>query len=133
MSSDPKRSALLANRQTFIGGSDARTIMGDDEVALVRLWREKRGEAEPEDLSGNLVVQLGPCDRRTEPALVSDQFGAGPHRYSAQDLAPCIAVDGGHPRWPGRSHRCGVRGQVHAAVVVFGRSRGREIYVAAAA
>jgi predicted phage-related endonuclease len=59
MSSDPKRSALLANRQTFIGGSDARTIMGDDEAALVRLWREKRGEAEPEDLSRNLVVQLG--------------------------------------------------------------------------
>src|SRR5262249_52959464 len=27
--------------------------------ALVRLWREKRGEAEPQDLSGNLVVQLG--------------------------------------------------------------------------
>jgi predicted phage-related endonuclease len=59
VSSDPKRSALLANRQTFIGGSDARTIMGDDEAALVRLWREKRGEAEPEDLSRNLVVQLG--------------------------------------------------------------------------
>ncbi len=33
--------------------------MGNDEAALVRLWREKRGEAEPEDLSGNLVVQLG--------------------------------------------------------------------------
>jgi predicted phage-related endonuclease len=33
--------------------------MGKDEDALVRLWREKRGEAEPEDLSGNLVVQLG--------------------------------------------------------------------------
>ena len=33
--------------------------MGDDEAALVRLWREKRGEAEPEDLSGVLVVQLG--------------------------------------------------------------------------
>ena len=47
------------NRRTFIGGSDARTIMGSDEAALVRLWREKRGEAEPEDLSGNLVVQLG--------------------------------------------------------------------------
>ena len=27
--------------------------------ALLRLWREKRGEAEPEDLSGNLIVQLG--------------------------------------------------------------------------
>jgi predicted phage-related endonuclease len=43
----------------FIGGSDARIIMGDDEAALLRLWREKRGEIEPEDLSGNLVVQLG--------------------------------------------------------------------------
>src|SRR6202030_1514729 len=47
------------NRRAFVGGSDARIIMGTDEAALVRLWREKRGEAEPEDLSGNLIVQLG--------------------------------------------------------------------------
>ena len=46
-------------RRTFVGGSDARIILGNDEAALVRLWREKRGEVEPEDLSGNLVVQLG--------------------------------------------------------------------------
>src|SRR5438034_6747035 len=46
-------------RRAFIGGSDARIIMGTDEAALIRLWREKRGEAEPEDLSGNLIVQLG--------------------------------------------------------------------------
>ncbi len=49
----------LSDRRAFIGGSDARVIMGQDETALLRLWREKRGEAEPEDLSGNLVVQLG--------------------------------------------------------------------------
>jgi predicted phage-related endonuclease len=48
-----------ANRRTFIGGSDARIILGKDEGALLRLWREKRGESEPEDLSGNLIVQLG--------------------------------------------------------------------------
>ena len=48
-----------AERRSFIGGSDARTIMGNDETALLRLWREKRGEVEPEDLSGNLIVQLG--------------------------------------------------------------------------
>jgi predicted phage-related endonuclease len=48
-----------SKRRPFIGGSDARIIMGDDEEALVRLWREKRGEIEPRDLSGNLVVQLG--------------------------------------------------------------------------
>ena len=46
-------------RRSFIGGSDSRIIMGNDEAALLRLWREKRGEAEPEDLSGNLIVQLG--------------------------------------------------------------------------
>ena len=46
-------------RRCFIGGSDARVIMGNDEAALLRLWREKRGEAEPKDLSGNLIVQLG--------------------------------------------------------------------------
>ena len=49
----------IVDRRTFIGGSDARIIMGDDEVALLRLWREKRGEVEPQDLSGNLIVQLG--------------------------------------------------------------------------
>ena len=47
------------DRSYFIGGSDARIIMGDDEAALVRLWQEKRGEIEPQDLSGNLIVQLG--------------------------------------------------------------------------
>ena len=49
----------MSRRNGFIGGSDARIIMGNDEAALLRLWREKRGEAEPEDLSGNLIVQLG--------------------------------------------------------------------------
>ena len=50
---------LDEGRRRFIGGSDARIIMGNDQAALLRLWREKRGEAEPEDLAGNLVVQLG--------------------------------------------------------------------------
>ncbi len=46
-------------RKHFIGGSDSRIIMGQDEAALLRLWREKRGELEPLDFSGNLIVQLG--------------------------------------------------------------------------
>ena len=40
------RMVLLNTRQGFIGGSDARIIMGDDENKLLQLWREKRGEAE---------------------------------------------------------------------------------------
>src|SRR3974377_421077 len=54
-----KRIADSLDRRSFIGGSDARIVMGDDESALLRLWREKRGEVEPEDLSDNLMVQLG--------------------------------------------------------------------------
>lgn len=49
----------LPDRRSFIGGSDARIVMGRDETALLRLWREKRGEIEPADLSGELIVQLG--------------------------------------------------------------------------
>src|SRR5215510_5340936 len=46
-------------RRSFIGGSAARIIMGNDETALIQLWHEQRGETETEDLSGNLIVQLG--------------------------------------------------------------------------
>ncbi|WP_338831763.1 YqaJ viral recombinase family protein [Bradyrhizobium sp. 27S5] len=52
-------SPVRFNRRGFIGGSDARIIMGEDQAALLRLWREKRGEVGPEDLSKNLIVQLG--------------------------------------------------------------------------
>ncbi len=47
------------DRRTFIGGSDARIIMGNDADRLILLWKEKRGEVDPEDLSDNLIVQLG--------------------------------------------------------------------------
>jgi hypothetical protein len=47
------------NRRHFIGGSDARIIMGQDEKALIRLWQEKRGEVGPEELPTKLIVQLG--------------------------------------------------------------------------
>jgi predicted phage-related endonuclease len=61
MSLQLETAEIYANRDRrgFVGGSDARIIMGRDEAALVRLWREKRGEAEPPDFSGNLLVQLG--------------------------------------------------------------------------
>jgi predicted phage-related endonuclease len=47
------------DRTSFIGGSDARIIMGTDEKALHRLWREKRREVASLDLSDVLIVQLG--------------------------------------------------------------------------
>jgi predicted phage-related endonuclease len=48
-----------ARRRDFLGGSEARIILGNDEAALLHLWREKRRDVDAEDLSGNLLVQLG--------------------------------------------------------------------------
>ena len=107
--------------------------MGDDEAALIRLWREKRGEVEPEDLSGNLVVQLGTATEELNRRWYQATTGQVLTDVQRSIRHPGAALDGGHTRWPGRSDRGGVRGQVHAAVVVLGRSGGRKIYAAAAA
>ena len=81
-------------RRSYVGGSDARIIMGGDEAALLRLWREKRGEVEPEDLSGNLVVQLGVA---TEP--LNRHWFERNTRQTLRDVQRRI----GHPviRWMG--------------------------------
>src|SRR5437899_9829649 len=59
MSISPPKQSHKPDRMNFIGGSDARVIMGKDGKALLRLWREKRGEVANLDLSGFLIVQLG--------------------------------------------------------------------------
>jgi predicted phage-related endonuclease len=59
MRASPLKISKNQDRRCFIGGSDAGIVMGDNEAAVLRLWQEKRGEIEPEDLSRNLVVQLG--------------------------------------------------------------------------
>jgi predicted phage-related endonuclease len=81
-------------RRYFIGGSDARIIMGADEAALVRLWREKRGEAEPEDLSSNLLVQLG---------LVTENLNRQWFERNTGQKIECIQHRLRHPvlRWMG--------------------------------
>jgi predicted phage-related endonuclease len=83
-----------AERRGFIGGSDARIIMSDDEVALRQLWREKRGEAEPEDLSGNLIVQLG---------LVTEGLNRHWYERNTGQIIECVQHRLRHPvlRWMG--------------------------------
>jgi predicted phage-related endonuclease len=83
----------LLGRCSYIGGSDARTIMGDDEDALIRLWREKRGEIAPEDLSGNLVVQLGTVTEDLNRRWFERETG---HRLARADLPapPQARLDG---------------------------------------
>jgi hypothetical protein len=44
--------------------------MGRDEATLLRLWREKRGEVDAEDFSGNLIVQLGSVTEDLIPTVI---------------------------------------------------------------
>jgi predicted phage-related endonuclease len=82
------------NRRSFVGGSDARIIMGEDEAALLHLWREKRGEAEPEDLSGDLIVQLG---------LVTEPLNRLWYERNTGKTVECVQHRLRHPvlRWMG--------------------------------
>jgi predicted phage-related endonuclease len=82
------------SRRSFIGGSDARIIMGSDEAALLRLWGEKRGEIEPEDLSDNLVVQLG---------LVTEVLNRTWYERNTGETVECVQHRLRHPvlRWMG--------------------------------
>src|SRR5262250_2981312 len=96
------------NRRYFIGGSDARIIMGNDEAALVRLWREKRGEIEPADLSGNLVVQLG---------LVTEELNRRWYETNTGQVVTDIQKRVRHPalRWMGAT----LDGRVEGSDAVF--------------
>jgi hypothetical protein len=79
-----------ADRRTFIGGSDARVIMGADEPALLRLCREKRGEAVPEAPSGK-PRSSQPCDG------ASARQSANPARAAHAEFVAAVA---GHPPRP---------------------------------
>ena len=61
--------------------------MGDDEPALVRLSREKRGEVEPEDLSDNLIVQLGTVTEDLNRRWYERNTGHAIKAHTAADAA----------------------------------------------
>jgi predicted phage-related endonuclease len=65
----------VRDRRHHLGGSDARIIMSSDDAALIRLWKEKRGEAAPEDFSGNLIVQLGTATKALNRAWYERNTG----------------------------------------------------------
>jgi predicted phage-related endonuclease len=111
------------DRRYFIGGSDVRTIMGDDEAALIQLWREKRGEVEPEDLSGNLVVRLG---------LATEALNRSWYEANSGQVLTDVQRQIRHPalRWMAATldGRVEATGAVFEAKFMLGRGRGREIH-----
>jgi hypothetical protein len=75
------------NHFSFIAGSDALIIAGNDEGALPRLWWEERGQGEPEELSG-----------KSSPSQLCDRASAKP---SASRVCTAhgelVAALAGHP------------------------------------
>lgn len=67
--------ADITCRKDWIGGSDANTIMSGNPDRLIQLWREKRGEAEGEDLSNILAVQMGSFTEPFNAAWFEKQTG----------------------------------------------------------
>ena len=89
-------------------------IIGNDLTALLRLWREKRSEAEPEHLSCNLFVLLGVAEalnRQSPPQHSRASCGsisgpkyllAEPHSGSAAVLVNELDAGGFQPATHGR-------------------------------
>ena len=121
------------DRRSFIGGSDARIIMGDDEprpppplAGEARRSRTYRPIRRP-------ICTARRRDRAPEPALVRAQYRAISEGGSAPDAPPGQPVDGSDARRDrGGYGRC-IRSQVHAPVVVLGRGSGRKAHGAASA
>ena len=89
-----RTSKAIPDRRHFIGGSDARIIMGKDEKALLRLWREKRGDEPPLDLSGVLLAQLGLVTEDLNRRWYEAQLWQSGLGYPAPCDAPNNPVDG---------------------------------------
>lgn len=51
--------AQLQERKTGFGGSNANTLLSGDDAKIMQMWLEFTNQAEPEDLSRVLPVQMG--------------------------------------------------------------------------
>lgn len=79
----------VAARRGSIGSSDAAAALGlDPHKTPFRLWQEKRGEIEPEDLSQNMAVRLG---IKLEPVVAEffeEETGKRLHHVNRQIIHP---------------------------------------------
>jgi predicted phage-related endonuclease len=95
-------------RREAIGGSDANIILSGDEAAILKLWRVKRGEEGPEDLSAVLPVMLGCWTESFNRQWYERETGLQVERIGAVSA---------HPEHPWR--RCTLDGYVPALGAVW--------------
>ena len=98
----------LDARNRGIGGSDANIILSGDPERVTRLWQEKRGDVEPEDLSGRLSVVLG-CWTEDLNRQWYEKL-SGQHVVDAGTALTCAQY-----RW----RKCTLDGRVEASGAIF--------------
>lgn len=146
----------LARRKESLGASDANTIMSGDDARLLQLWLEKTGQAEPEDLSRNLPVQLGiwtePLNRRWYTLTTGEEIdragefwkctahpfmtctldgyiASRPAVFEAKHVNPFGEIDGVVQRYmPQLHHQMHVLGVSEAILSIFVGTQRHEVY-----
>lgn len=97
-----------AARQAGIGGSDANVILSGDRERITRLWQEKRGAVEAQDLSSVLPVMLGSWTEAFNRQWYERETGYQVSQIGAVHICP-------EREW----RRCTVDGLVIAKDAVF--------------
>ena len=84
---------LTASQKAFrvnvIGGSDANVIMGGTPEELYRLWQQKRGEIEPDNLDDVLQVRMGQWTEQFNRIWFTEQTG----RFVTHDGEERLSLD----------------------------------------
>ena len=98
----------ILKRRDGIGGSDANIIMGGDPAAILHLWEIKTGQAESENLSRVLPVQMGtwtePLNRHWYTLMTGNEVTRAGETETDFDLP-----------WM----RCTLDGEVRAEAAIF--------------
>lgn len=89
-----KSAAWHETRRKSIGSSEAKIIMDGAPESLIRLWQEKRGEIEPEDLSRVVPVCIGTVTEPLNLAFFEDETGLTVTREGEQVTHPEFAFMG---------------------------------------
>ena len=84
-----------AERRAFVGGSDARIIMGDEpHTPMAR----KAGRNRTPGPVRQPYRAARDCDRAAQPAVVRKEYRERHHERSAEGTASSHQVDGRNPR-----------------------------------
>lgn len=74
---------VIQCRRDFLGGSDARVVMGGDAAALLRLWKEKRGEMDQRISRGTCWSSSAPRPNTSTGPGMSAKRGSRSRTFSA--------------------------------------------------